>query len=193
MESTQDLILSAATGRFERYGYGKTTMAEIAGDCEMSAANLYRYFKSKLDIGAALACQCMDRDEERLRAVVARTHVSVEQRLEEFILETLHFTHDMWSKQLHTNEMVQNVCDKRPEIVQEHIKTKIALLVELIEQGDETGELDVADFKATAAAIHLATTVFDVPHFMHLASLEEFEQKARDVAVLLTRGIKRHP
>jgi len=62
MESTREQILSAATGRFERYGYGKTTMAEIAGDCEMSAANLYRYFESKLDIGAALACDCMAED-----------------------------------------------------------------------------------------------------------------------------------
>jgi len=117
--------------------------------------------------------------------------MSVEQRLEDFILETLRFTYDMWSKQPHTNEMVQNVCNKRPEIVHEHINTKIALLIELLEQGNATNELDVDNPKATAAAIHVATTVFDVPVFMHLASLEEFEEKARDVATLLTRGIKR--
>jgi len=174
--NSQEQILNAATGRFERYGYGKTTMAEIAGDCEMSAANLYRYFESKLDIGAALACDCMAADEERLRTVVSRDAMSVEQRLEDFILETL---------------LVQNVCDKRPEIVHEHINTKIALLIELLEQGNATDELDVDNPKATAAAIHVATTVFDVPIFMHLASLEEFEEKARDVAALLTRGIKR--
>ena len=46
------LIVEAARVRFERYGFNKSTMAEIAGDCGMSAANLYRYFESKSEIAA---------------------------------------------------------------------------------------------------------------------------------------------
>ncbi|MEQ8934638.1 MAG: helix-turn-helix domain-containing protein, partial [Amphiplicatus sp.] len=42
--------MGAATKRFLHYGYGKTTMSEIASDCNMSTGNLYRYFPSKLDI-----------------------------------------------------------------------------------------------------------------------------------------------
>ena len=48
-------ILAAAYARFQRFGFGKTTMAEIAGDCGMSAANLYRYFENKEDIGVHTA------------------------------------------------------------------------------------------------------------------------------------------
>jgi len=51
-------ILEAAAQRFTQFGYNKTTMAEVAQDCGMSAANLYRYFENKLDIGANLACNC---------------------------------------------------------------------------------------------------------------------------------------
>ncbi|MBT3172542.1 MAG: helix-turn-helix transcriptional regulator, partial [Rhodospirillaceae bacterium] len=51
-EDTQAQILQAATERFRHYGYRKTTMAEVARDCSMSAGNLYRYFESKSDIGA---------------------------------------------------------------------------------------------------------------------------------------------
>ncbi len=40
-------ILEASQGRFRQYGYNKTTMAEVAKDCGMSAANLYRYFENK--------------------------------------------------------------------------------------------------------------------------------------------------
>ena len=43
-------IIEAANARFKHYGYGKTTMAEIAADSGMSAANLYRYFKNKQEI-----------------------------------------------------------------------------------------------------------------------------------------------
>ena len=63
--NTQEQIMDAAWQRFVLYGYGKTTMAEIAQDCSMSAANLYRFFKSKQDIGAALAGRCMTEKELR--------------------------------------------------------------------------------------------------------------------------------
>ena len=59
----QQQILKAAELRFNVYGYQKTAMAEVAGDCTMSAANLYRYFDNKLAIGAALAKQCLAENE----------------------------------------------------------------------------------------------------------------------------------
>ena len=42
-----EIILAAAVNRFSNYGYNKTTMAEIAEDAGMSAANIYRYYKIK--------------------------------------------------------------------------------------------------------------------------------------------------
>jgi len=58
-DSTNDrlraLIVAAARPRFKRFGYAKTAMQEIAEDCRMSAANLYRYYDGKLEIGAAVA------------------------------------------------------------------------------------------------------------------------------------------
>lgn len=43
-------ILHAARERSTMYSFNKTTMAEIAKDCDMSAANLYRFYENKLDI-----------------------------------------------------------------------------------------------------------------------------------------------
>ena len=48
-------ITAAARSRFQRFGYAKTSMQEIAADCGMSAANLYRYYDGKLAIGLAVA------------------------------------------------------------------------------------------------------------------------------------------
>ncbi len=47
-------IVAAARARFKQYGYAKTSMQEIAADCDMSAANLYRFYEGKQDIGAAV-------------------------------------------------------------------------------------------------------------------------------------------
>ena len=49
------MIVAAARSRFKRFGYAKTSMKEIAEDCGMSVANLYRYHDGKLAIGAAVA------------------------------------------------------------------------------------------------------------------------------------------
>jgi len=47
-------ILSAARKRFQRFGYAKTSMQEIAAACQMSAANLYRFYNGKLAIASAV-------------------------------------------------------------------------------------------------------------------------------------------
>ena len=48
-------IATAARRRFQRFGYAKTSMQEIAADCGMSVANLYRYHEGKLAIAEAVA------------------------------------------------------------------------------------------------------------------------------------------
>ena len=58
-DEVKQMIIDMADIRFRRYGFGKTTMAEIAKDCCMSAANLYRYFKNKQEIGVSIALKCM--------------------------------------------------------------------------------------------------------------------------------------
>ncbi|MEZ5914966.1 MAG: TetR family transcriptional regulator [Parvularculaceae bacterium] len=40
LDETARAILDAASRRFLHYGYGKTTMSEIAGDCNMSTGNI---------------------------------------------------------------------------------------------------------------------------------------------------------
>ena len=45
-----DRILTAARHRFEKYGYRRTGMIEIARDAGIAAGTIYRYFGSKEDI-----------------------------------------------------------------------------------------------------------------------------------------------
>ena len=47
-------IVDAARERFRHFGYAKTSMREIAADCGMSAANLYRFHPGKLAIASAV-------------------------------------------------------------------------------------------------------------------------------------------
>ncbi|HHM06266.1 MAG TPA: TetR/AcrR family transcriptional regulator [Gammaproteobacteria bacterium] len=191
IEDTRARILTAAEQRFRQWGYTKTTMADIAGDCHMSAANLYRYFQNKQDIAAAFACQCLNEEETLLKSIVADNTLSAGERLQSFVLETLHHTYRKHEENPRINELVETVCQKRQDIVEHHVNTKLRLLGELLVRGMESGEFDSLDAESTAEAILSAITLFDVPFFMHLYPLSQFERKAQGVVELILRAVKK--
>ncbi len=191
-ESISDTILTAAMRRFEQFGYGKTTMAEIAADCDMSAANIYRYFQNKLEIGAQLASRCLAREREALTEVI-RGPQSAAARLEGFLVRNLSYTYQRWSEQPRINELVEAIARERTDVVQEHLRIKHELVTKLVEDGNGNGEFSVTDPKSAAEAILVASTVFEVPLFMHMHSYEKFESMARNVADLILRGLNARP
>jgi AcrR family transcriptional regulator len=187
-DSISATILAAAMRRFEQFGYSKTTMAEIAADCDMSAANIYRYFENKLEIGAQLARRCLAEECAALKEVI-ESDASASSRLEGFLLANLRYTYQRWSEQPRINELVEAIARDRTDVVQDHIQFKQELIMRLIEAGNSNGEFAGADPVRTAEAILVAGTVFDVPLFMHLHPLEKFEEMARNVAELILRGL----
>ena len=143
-EDVRRRILDAAEARFRVFGYRKTTMAEIAEDVDMSAANLYRYFEDKQDIAAACAGRCMGGRAELLREVVKRPGLAAGGRLESFVLAMLRYTHDLAHNQKKINELVEIVASERPETVREKNRAEQALIAEILAQGNANGEFEVA-------------------------------------------------
>ena len=190
-EAIRRRILDAAEARFRVYGCRKTTMAEIAEDADMSAANLYRYFEDKQDITAACAQRCMRQRLELLREVIRKPGLSAGERLESFVLTMLRYTHEQTHQQKKINELVEIVTSERPELVHEKNKAEQALIAEILAQGNTSSEFDVPDVIGTARTVHAALVLFGVPIFMPLYSLGEFEKAAKDVVHLILRGLAR--
>ena len=107
-------IVEATHTRFRHYGYGKTTMAEIAGDTGMSAANLYRYFNSKQDIIAECANRYMCERIDRLRVAVRKPELSAIERLKTYVLTDLNMSHEMAEGDKKINELVNTITLERP-------------------------------------------------------------------------------
>lgn len=184
-------ILDAARQRFTRYGFGKTTMAEIARDCGMSASNLYRYFENKGDIGAAMTRRCLGEKATALKAVVDDPEYSAPGKIRQFILANLRYTHNEWSSQPHMSELVDAITGSRPDLVGQHLAQTRSLLKQIIDEGVARGEFEVKDSRATAEAVMAAMFIFDYPNMMGLYPLEVFEQKAVMVADLIVHGLRK--
>ncbi len=189
-EDKRTHILDAAEQRFRHYGYGKTTMAEIAADVDMSAANLYRFFRNKQAIAAACARRCMGSLIERLQAVVDDPAPSAADKLERYALEMLAHTRQQCEDSPHLNELVEMVASEHRELVHENNHRLGNQIMNILEYGQARGEFVFDDPETTADAILTALVKFRVPIFMGLYPRERFEVMARNVIRLLVKGLQ---
>jgi len=182
-------IVEAAHARFSHYGYGKTTMAEIAADTGMSAANLYRYFKSKQDIIAECANRCMCERVDRLKTAIRKPALSAIEQLKTYVMTDLLISQEMAENDEKISELVNTITQERADMVYRKIEAENTLIAEILSHGNETGEFAIDDIKNTASTIHMSLVVFNVPIFMSLYSLEEFKEKANFIIELIVTGL----
>jgi AcrR family transcriptional regulator len=68
--SVRDQIVEAANDCFARYGYGKTTVSDLAREIGFSKAYIYRFFESKQAIGEAICSGRLERILAEARAAI---------------------------------------------------------------------------------------------------------------------------
>lgn len=187
---TRQQILDAAQARLVQYGYHKTTMAEIADDVGMSAANLYRYFKSKEDIAADCAARCLNERLARLRAIAERRGSDAASRLTDYALELVADSHALAGSDSKIGELVATITRQRPALVHEKLRVHEHLIAAILADGAARGELAVDDAEDTARQVLGALMLFDVPLFVGLYPRAEFERRARATVALLLAGLR---
>jgi AcrR family transcriptional regulator len=190
-EDVREAIMAAAKARLVRYGYGKTTMAELAGDCKMSAGNLYRYFVSKLDIAEALARESFAKTTATLREVVRKPGTAAADKLEAFVVQQLLSTYQELEHDPHSTEIGQLISRERPEVTEEWLRQVESLVAEILAQGNASGEFDVADVAGTAALIEAALLRYRYPQLWGQVNIAELEREARALVRLMVRGLRR--
>jgi AcrR family transcriptional regulator len=187
---TAEIILEAAVKRFSEYGYNKTTMAEIAEDAGMSAANIYRYYKSKEEIAAACTKNCMSEKADVLKEIVRDKNLTATEKLEKYVYATLQLSQEAALENKKIDEVCSEITRNNPGLIHDRIASNKALLVEILSFGNQTTEFKVNDVIDTATAINAMLVVFDVPMFMSLFTQDQFKEKAQSVIKFLVAGLK---
>lgn len=182
-------ILDAAEARFRTYGFGKTTMAEIASDIDMSTANLYRYFENKVAIGTAMSRRCICERETILKEIVSRPDVMESERLQIFVLGLLDYMYGQFSNEPKLSELVDIMAQKCPELIQEHVNTDKQLIKQVLQQGNDCGEFNINDIDEMASYVQAAIVKFSSPFFIAMFPIEELERLAKGVVALILNGL----
>jgi len=182
-------ILDAAEARFRTYGFGKTTMAEIASDIGMSTANLYRYFENKVAIGSAMAGRCICDRELILKEVVNREGISESERLKIFVLEMLNYGHSQISNEPKMSELIDVIVKKRPDLVKGQVESDKELITTILQQGCDRNEFSIDDVTEMASYVQAAIVKFSSPFFINMFPYEELERLAKGVVLLILNGL----
>jgi AcrR family transcriptional regulator len=190
-EDVRGRIQRAAEERFIRYGFTKTTMGEIAADCRMSAANIYRYFASKDEIAAASARQWLAGLHRGLREIAEESTLPAGERLRRFVRAKLEALRALIEAEPHLEELIAHVCREREDLVAEHRRAELALVVRVLADGQAAGAFDIEEVTTAAEAFQAATCSFFHHSIVQATPREKLEADADKVVALLVRGLAR--
>ncbi len=188
-EESRKEIVEAAGTRFTRYGYGKTTMAEIAADCGMSVGNLYRFFPGKLDLAAEIVEAANAADVAVLRRAAARKYKSAAARIEALVIAELRATFDVMENRPTIEQMGRVVMEKRVDVINRGLAATRAVLAEVIGEGVAAGELAVDNAHYAAEMIQAATLKFRDPQLWSRLPLAALEKELKGVIGLFVQGL----
>ena len=169
-------IISAARERFRHYGYPKTTIAEVAGDCTMSAGNIYRFFKGKIDIAVEIAQRESLRSVEVVEAVMECPYRTSRQRLEEIVFADLRYTFHLLENRPKVLELAQIVVRERPQFQIESFRRERRAFQRILREGQASGEFTIDNLPQTTIAVQSATLKYRYAQLFTNQTLDEMER-----------------
>jgi AcrR family transcriptional regulator len=188
-DTVRECIIEAAKKRFSHFGYAKTTMAEVASDCEMSPGNLYRFFPGKLDIAESIATEDYTKHLEHLRKLAVQPGKNARDRLHDLLFEELRRTYHKLEKDPRAYEMARVISQERPTFANWMLENERKILVELLDEAERRGEFTVEDKQFTAEMVQSATMKFRYPQLWSKLTLPKLERELEGVMNLLVHGL----
>ena len=191
--STRDRILHAAVTRIKHYGYGKTTMAEIAADCGMSPGNIYRFFQAKIDIAEAMARAHYAEEHAALAAIARKKDRPAGVRLREFFFKRMRDSYLLFEENSKILEVAEVLHRERPLLANEHLALERVFLSALLEEGANTGLFAKGDYNLIAEMLQAATMKFSLPQLFSHLTLQKLERELEGVLDLVLKGLYARP
>jgi AcrR family transcriptional regulator len=187
--ATRDRILQAAMTRIKHYGYGKTTMAEIAADCDMSPGNIYRFFEAKIDIAEAMARKHYAEEHTAMAQVGRRKDWPADKRLKEMLLKRMRDNFQMFEDNSKILEVAEVLSRERPVFMNELIALERVGITAVIEEGIENGIFQKGDAEFMAEMLQAATVKFSIPQLISRLTLAKLEREFEGVMTLVLNGL----
>lgn len=190
-DDTRDAIVDAADRLFQRFGYQKTTVDDIAREAGTGKGTIYLHFKSKEEVAIACLDRMKDRLLESLRCALRRAG-SPADHVRQMVLTRVLYRFD--AAQTWFGAMDELYAVLRPVLLERretYHEREAELIAEALVEGRVHGVFEVEDAMAAARSLVLATDAL-LPYSLsarQLGERAELEAKANGIVDLLLRGL----
>ncbi|MGB3643760.1 MAG: TetR family transcriptional regulator [Mesorhizobium sp.] len=182
-------ILEAAERLFRHYGYGKTTVADIARDLGMSPANVYRFFASKEEIHQAI-CGRMLAASLYMAIGIAKLTLPAIERLRRCILDQHHMTVETMLDEKKVHEMVIVAIERDWHVIEKHVDRLHQVYAGIIREGIEAGELRQQDADVAARCFGASTVTLCHPQMVAQCLMKDNRAKPEELVDFAIRALK---
>ena len=155
-------ILNSARDIFTRYGYGKTSMDDIAGEMGKGKSTIYYYFKSKEEIFKAVIEQELLSMQTKIFQEVSKKE-DAREKLKTYVVERMQGLKKM--KDIYhvlRNEFKSNR-DFTEQTRQQTDQIEIEVVISILDQGVRDGIFHLEDTLLTSVAIVTALKGMEIP------------------------------
>lgn len=184
----RDQIIEAANDCFARYGYGKTTVADLAREIGFSKAYIYRFFESKQAIGEAICSSRLDR-------IVAEAQIQIgdgtsnTDKFRRMFRSVTTMSVDLFFHDRKIYDIAAHSAAEHWQSAQTYCNALNAMVLDIVRNGRENGEFErKTPIDETCRAIYYAMMPFVDP--LHLArNLDLLPDGQTEVCNLILRSL----
>lgn len=163
--TTKDWIIQEARGVFEKFGYTKTSMADIARAARRGRRTLYMHFAGKEEVFRAVIEVEVNALAEKLGAIIEGEKPPSE-KLREYMhvrmnaVKELTMYYDAMRQDMMMNLGLIEKIRKRYDFMEKDMIRRV------LDEGVACGEFHIGDTALLAGAIVMATKGFELPIYM---------------------------
>jgi AcrR family transcriptional regulator len=192
--ATRARIADAAERLFRTMGYQKTAVADIARECGMSPANVYRFFPSKSAINEAITQRLLGGLAAMVDEIAAGPG-SAEERLRATMVEMHRRDIALFFAEKRLHDMVTAAMTEHWGVIERFIEHVLGVWAGLLREGIERGEFAGRDPEATALTLKHLTMLWTHPVLIadclgRGMEPEELERNQRVALDLVMAGLK---
>ena len=187
-EERRQKILVAADEHFRLYGYGKTTMADLARSIGVSAGYIYIFFKSKQALGEAISGQCLEKIADEVEGI-ANSSESAAERIRRVYGELVRQGKKLFFEERKLHDIVHVAVTEKWPVIPHYESRLRSIIRKLVTDGRESGEFErKTPPDETCRAIMQTLLPFIHPVLLE-ENLDEIELNAASVAGLVLRSL----
>lgn len=187
---TAERILAATEEVLRRYGPAKATVVDVARALGVSHGSVYRHFRTKAALRAAVTKQWLDRTTVLLAGIAADSDRGAQERVREWLAALFAAKRQKAGIDPELFATYSVLVQDAGEVVSAHVAELTGQLTQIVRDGVEAGTFTVDDPATAARALFQATARFHDPS--HAKDWEQpgVEDEFEAVVDLLVRGLR---